>query len=467
MERKKKTAGTIFDNAVNVGVGTVTPACQLAVSGTQSLSGIATVGSFQIGENNTQNLVMDNNEVFSRFNGGASTLFLQYWGGDMSVCAGGGTTSFNGPINGQSASFGSDLLGYGNTVIDAGGNNIGSLNYGLTFGNASGEGISSKRDAGGNQFGLDFYTASANRMNISNAGLVNIVNDKTAQATTSANLQITSASAAPFYPAIGFSYLGDGNEIYSTTSAGGILVVKYDGSSYSPVTASAFNTVPAAASTTRNMQTIANTDFSTYLDQIRNVESVTYNNKNETAAMRSFPHIGFNAESLPGTIKSQVPVDGKVNAETTTGYNLTDLAGLTLIGVKAVDAKTQELEKQVNELKASVKDLENALASCCSNYSATRNGVDNSSATDKASLEQNNPNPFSSQTAIHYYLPSNSTAVLKVMSLEGQEMLSSTITKTGYGEVTISGSSLAAGTYTYTLLVNGKAVESKIMVLTK
>src|SRR6185369_13504312 len=52
--------------------------------------------------------------------------------------------------------------------------NNGELANGLTFGRASGEGIASKRTWGGNQWGLDFYTAYRKRMTITNDGRVGI-----------------------------------------------------------------------------------------------------------------------------------------------------------------------------------------------------------------------------------------------------------------------------------------------------
>ena len=45
---------------------------------------------------------------------------------------------------------------------------------GLSFGIGSGEGIASKRTAGGNQYGLDFYTGFTRRMSLSNAGDLSI-----------------------------------------------------------------------------------------------------------------------------------------------------------------------------------------------------------------------------------------------------------------------------------------------------
>jgi hypothetical protein len=64
--------------------------------------------------------------------------------------------------------------GGGNAFTDPAGINAGSLMPGLTFGPASGEGISSKRTSGTGQFALDFYTASNLRMRINNSGNVGI-----------------------------------------------------------------------------------------------------------------------------------------------------------------------------------------------------------------------------------------------------------------------------------------------------
>ena len=58
--------------------------------------------------------------------------------------------------------------------IDSTGANTGALGPGLYFGfyNSTSEGIASKRSAGGNQGGLDFYTNSARRLYITNGGAV-------------------------------------------------------------------------------------------------------------------------------------------------------------------------------------------------------------------------------------------------------------------------------------------------------
>ena len=62
----------------------------------------------------------------------------------------------------------------GNVVVDPADANDGGLAPGLTFGVASGAGIASKRTAGGNQFGLDFFTDRTSRLSIESSGVVHI-----------------------------------------------------------------------------------------------------------------------------------------------------------------------------------------------------------------------------------------------------------------------------------------------------
>jgi hypothetical protein len=69
---------------------------------------------------------------------------------------------------------------FGGLMLDANNTNDGVLNHsattgaGLAFGSNSGEGITSKRTAGGNQWGLDFYTFSQPRLSITSGGNVGI-----------------------------------------------------------------------------------------------------------------------------------------------------------------------------------------------------------------------------------------------------------------------------------------------------
>jgi hypothetical protein len=141
--------------------------------------------------------------IFDRGNGGPGRLIVQgNYPVDTSMFTGLGFQYNTGPGEGAIMSSYNDGyaflsfytkagLGYpiakkmiidqwGNVAVDQGNANNGILNNsttsgaGLTFGTNSGAGIASKRTAGGNQNGLDFYTGFTNRMSIANTGNVGI-----------------------------------------------------------------------------------------------------------------------------------------------------------------------------------------------------------------------------------------------------------------------------------------------------
>ncbi len=82
-------------------------------------------------------------------------------------------------------------------------------------------------------------------------------------------------------------------------------------------------------------------------------------------------------------------------------------------------------------------------------------------------LAQNQPNPFTATTVIRYAVPENSTnAMIGVFDLNGKMLLQYKL-QPGSSQVTINGSSLSAGMYLYSLLVNGEELVTRKMVLTK
>jgi len=83
-------------------------------------------------------------------------------------------------------------------------------------------------------------------------------------------------------------------------------------------------------------------------------------------------------------------------------------------------------------------------------------------------LYQNTPNPFSSNTEISCDIPTAfSSAFIYIYNLQGVELMSFPIMQTGYNTVYVYASTLPAGMYLYTLVVDNQIVDTKKMILTK
>ena len=83
-------------------------------------------------------------------------------------------------------------------------------------------------------------------------------------------------------------------------------------------------------------------------------------------------------------------------------------------------------------------------------------------------LMQNTPNPFSQNTKIGYYLPTDTReATIRVYDMNGAEIAVYPIVSFGQGELTINGGTFRAGMYLYSLIADGQLVDTKQMILTK
>ena len=86
---------------------------------------------------------------------------------------------------------------------------------------------------------------------------------------------------------------------------------------------------------------------------------------------------------------------------------------------------------------------------------------------DQPYLEQNVPNPFSVSTTINIYISQDKhSATVYIYDMQGIQKKAYNITSKGKSSITINGSELQAGMYLYTLIVDGKEVDTKRMILT-
>jgi len=123
------------------------------------------------------------------------------------------------------------------------------------------------------------------------------------------------------------------------------------------------------------------------------------------------------------------------------------------------DAKINDLQKQIDELKAIV--LSGTKINSVQNSNLQQQKI---SLTD-ASLDQNTPNPFNSTTAIHYTLPQKYlSAQIIITDQNGKALKQLNISGAGKGSLNIDAATLSAGAYNYSMYVDGKLIGSKQMV---
>jgi len=98
--------------------------------------------------------------------------------------------------------------------------------------------------------------------------------------------------------------------------------------------------------------------------------------------------------------------------------------------------------------------------------SVTDNANENYNA---ATLEQNTPNPFYKNTIIKYKLPSSvKNAVINIYNANGEMLKTINITAKGSGQINLDAAEFSAGTYYYTLVMDGvKSGSNKMIIINK
>lgn len=156
------------------------------------------------------------------------------------------------------------------------------------------------------------------------------------------------------------------------------------------------------------------------------------------------------------------------------------LAGKTK--AKNQDSIITSLQNQLNQLTSLINDCcnnngnhgnhgNNLIPSGTNNYKSisptTLTDVELSNKS-VIVLNQNVPNPFAEQTTISYFLPDNiSRAQILFFEQSGKIIKTVDITEKGKGQLNVFANDLSSGVYTYSLIVDGQAMETKKMIKAK
>ena len=176
-------------------------------------------------------------------------------------------------------------------------------------------------------------------------------------------------------------------------------------------------------------------------------------------AEQSRKRIGLIAQD----VEKVVPEVVRTLEDGTKGIMYSDLIPLLIEAIK-------EQQQQITDLKDKVAALEdegkgdNGNNNKLKSYPA-QDGTIGSSLQGDAELYQNRPNPFDGTTEIRYKVPQNAaSAFIGIYNLSGSQVKRLTIAP-GDGTVILSASELPSGIYIYSLIIEGKEIANKRMVV--
>ena len=179
----------------------------------------------------------------------------------------------------------------------------------------------------------------------------------------------------------------------------------------------------------------------------------------ELAYQAGKKRLGFIAQDLQKIFSELVEQDSA-------GYLSIDYIGLIPVLVEAVKEQQETIEVLQDRITTFETD-------CCNKENELKSGLIKSSNelnldVALAKLYQNNPNPFSTQTAVKFEIPETmQTAQLHICNMTGTLLKTITISQRGAGKELINANEFVAGMYLYSLVCDGKIVDTKQMLLTE
>jgi hypothetical protein len=209
---------------------------------------------------------------------------------------------------------------------------------------------------------------------------------------------------------------------------------------------------------------------------------VEHTTKHMSDKMRE-KHLNENFEKASAIRQSGFLAQEVEVAATTCGYNFNgvhvpesdvDTYGLAYAefvvplvkAVQQMDKNDGEQKQEIALLKQQLQEQKQLISELQQKNNVTGVGQINSDLQG-FSMSQNEPNPFTHETVINYTLPQSITsAYLAVYDLTGKQITTLTLDQKGASSITITSQKLAAGIYIYSIVADGKVMDSKRMIVT-
>lgn len=173
-------------------------------------------------------------------------------------------------------------------------------------------------------------------------------------------------------------------------------------------------------------------------------------------------HSGFIAQEVEQVAKDCGFKNSIVNIPADTNKSAYTLAYAEIVvplvkAVQQLDSTVTALQNKLNSQRLMQNNNDEQVKTA-----TTIHDVELASGT--AIIYQNVPNPFGDGTMIKYFIPENANAQIVFFDEFGNKLREFNVTEAGMGQLNVTTSNLAAGMYSYSLIMNGKVVETKKMI---
>ena len=133
---------------------------------------------------------------------------------------------------------------------------------------------------------------------------------------------------------------------------------------------------------------------------------------------------------------------------------------------EALEEKVNQLSERVNQLAEQVNGVSQSFKKADEESLNQKTATISSEDANQAMLLQNRPNPYSNETVIPYYLPENAqNANMLITNTQGQMLKRIPLEGTGKGELTLQTADLKKGQYQYTLIIDGRQIQTRKMIV--
>ncbi|MDR1729863.1 MAG: tail fiber domain-containing protein [Prevotellaceae bacterium] len=196
-------------------------------------------------------------------------------------------------------------------------------------------------------------------------------------------------------------------------------------------------------------------------------DSLSATGKAQEKEVVEFSEYGYLAQELKEIFPDLVNQDSA-------GYYSVNYIGLIPVIIEALKDQRSEIEEkqiriekqqiQMDEQREQIKQLVKLMGIKSIDKKAfEENGIESIPM-----LLQNTPNPFNRATEIGYFIPETvGSANIYIYDVNGIQQRNISISERGSGVTVLQATALQAGIYFYTLICDGKPVDTKQMILTR